>query len=268
MPRTFSRCQITRESADQDALCQRVMRFQSSGGNTIEARLRLTDSQSSHVTRLMDELKQKELDLRFEWSWAEISLYTSAGEITDFTTRGPLEPTAAATLVHLIAKRCLKREFDPIEIYNMLIGVKGRTPLPVTSIPAPAPPVPHRAAPDPTFPRPPNVINLSRGWTKSQYVSSSSDSDSDNYSSDSSIDSSVGVARTRPKRAKARKTKRAGRKKYDSSESEFEDSGYEDVIKIKADLKKSDDIVKTLLELWTPGAEEKEKEEKRTGGEN
>jgi hypothetical protein len=73
----------------------------------------------------------------------------------------------------------------------------------------------------------------------------SDSSDSDSVTSWSS-DSSVGAVR------------RKLRRYYTDSESESEDEGGED-IKVEVGLKRGDDVVRKLLDLWTPAVKGKGK---------
>jgi hypothetical protein len=183
----------------------------------------------------MDELKTGERDARFEWCWVEISLHGSNGEIRDFLSRDAGNLALEATLLHLIAKRMPKPHCKPLELYNTLTN---RFPQP----PQPRPPMP--------IPRP-NIITVTKPGVpgkKSRYVSDSSDSDSDSaWSSDSS---KVNVNRTLRKYRSNKLKKERAKKRYGS---DSEDSDEEDeAIKIKIELKRGDDVVKTLLEKWTP----------------
>ena len=52
-----------------------------------------------------------------------------------------------------------------------------------------------------------------------------------------------------------------GKKYHDrfSSDSDSDDEEVEDLMKIKVEFKKGDDVVKKLLDVWTPQTEEKGK---------
>jgi hypothetical protein len=250
VPRSWGRVAITQESAERHIVQQRVQQFQRNGGNVIEAKLRLSEDQSGQVTRIMDDLKCYERDTRFEWCWVEISLYNGTGEITDFIPKGPRNVAASATLMHLIAKRTPKPHCKPLDVYNLLVrGQPGPGPVraPVPRQPV-QPPPPVRSAP------------------KKRYVSDSSGTDSDSDSSAWSTGSSVGVVRRKLRKYKAKKINRSrkGKKIYNSdSDSDFE-SEVEDVIKVKVEMKRGDDVVKKLLELWTPQNEFKGKGKGKT----
>jgi hypothetical protein len=57
--------------------------------------------------------------------------------------------------------------------------------------------------------------------------------------------------RRRLRKYKAKKAKTVARKRYYDSDSDSEVEEEEDIIKIHVDLKKGDDVVKKLLDLWT-----------------
>lgn len=226
---------MTEENSEKHLLLQRIEQFNLSGGNVIEAKLRMTELQSGQLSRLMDDLKCWERDSRFEWTWVEISLYNDSGEITHALRPGiksaDWDEASSANRMHLIAKRTLKPIYKPMDVYNALMR-----PAPVPRPPVSAPPV---------------VVQLGR--TKKKNVSSSeSDSDSTFYSSDSS----VGNVRRRLRRYRARKARngicfRRG-SFYSDSESDSDEEA--DIIQIKLKLKRGDDVVKALLEMWTPEA--------------
>jgi hypothetical protein len=189
--------------------------------------------------RLLEDLKSVERDSRFEWTLAEISLHSNVAEITDSVLKGWGN---AATIMHLIAKRSLKASYNALDVYNALMKPP----------PPPPPPLPVVS---------PIIINSSPvSRKKSRYVDSSSDSDSD--TTFRSIDSSVGYVRRRLRRNKARKARKSFRGKYsfDSDyDSESEDGEDEDIIAINLQLKRGDDIVKILLDRWTPEVDGKGK---------
>lgn len=239
LSRSWGRVAITQESAERHLVQQRVQQFQRSGGNVIEAKLRLTEDQSGQVTRIMDDLKCFERDARFEWCWVEISIYNPAGEITDFVPKGQGNVAASATLMHLVAKRTPKPHCKPIELYNSLMRGPGPAPGPGR------PPVPR-----PTMQSPPPVKIFPK-----KYASDSSSIDSDSDSTSWSSDSSVGVVRRKLRKYKAKKTTRTRKgkgRKYNSDSDSDSESEAEDTIKVKVEMKKGDDVVKKLLEMWTP----------------
>lgn len=238
-PRTWSRVAITQENSEKHLLLQRIEQFKRGGGNVIEAKLRLTELQSGQVSRLMDDLQCYERDSRFEWTWAEISLYNDTGEITEFLRRGvvkhDLEITGSANRMHLIANRSLKASYKALDVYNALMK--------------PPPP------PRPPVSNPPAIIDLTPARPaakKSKYVSSSGESDSD--SSYYNSDSTVGNVRRRLRTYRAKKWRKSGkgRRFYNGSDSDSDDSEDEDVIAVNVTLKRGDDIVKVLLDRWTP----------------
>ena len=254
LPRPWVRAAVTQESAERHLVQQRVQQFQRNGGNVIEAKLRLSEDQSGQVTRLMEDLKFKERDTRFEWCWVEITLYNAAGEITDFIPKGPGNIAATATLMHLVAKRMPKPHVKPLDLYDSLMrGPPAPRP---ASLGPPGPPGP------PTFhPQPPPPV---KKFAKKRYVSDSSDSDSDTDSSWSSSDNSVRYVTRMRRKIKARKNNRVGkgRRFYNDSDSDSDaESEVEDVIKVKVEMKRGDDIVKKLLDLWTPSEDVKGKGE-------
>ncbi|KAK0128907.1 hypothetical protein ONS95_000853 [Cadophora gregata] len=162
-PRTWARVAITPESAEHDVLHQRIKAFQQKGGNIIEKKLRMNDDQNRQLTRLMDELQALERDsARFEWCWAEISLYNDAGEILLMSQAN----SATATTIHLIAKRMPKLSCKPLDVYNSLME-----PLPPLPRPQPPPPV--------LVMRPPSPQRKKIKNHRSPYISDSSGSDSD-----------------------------------------------------------------------------------------
>jgi hypothetical protein len=197
----------------------------------------------------MDDLKFSERDTRFEWCWVEITLYNTAGEITDFIPKGPGNIAATATLMHLVAKRMPKPHVKPLDLYNSLM--RG-PPAPRPTPPGPPGPPTFRPQPPPPTTTPP----------KKRYVSDSSDSDSDTDSSWSGSDSSVGYVRRKMRKIKARRLGHAGKGKrfYNDSDSDADsESEVEDVIKVKVEMKRGDDLVKKLLDLWTPSDDVKGK---------
>jgi hypothetical protein len=248
IPRSWSRVTVTQESAERHLILQRVQTFQRAGGNVLEVSLRLTEQQSSQVTRLMDELKGGERDARFEWCWVELSLYNRLGEITDFTSNGGFPNVAVATMMHLIAKRMPKANCKPMDLYNSLMR-------PVH------PPVPA------VNQAPIQIFEVSPPRPKSRRHRD------DFYSSDSSYrsnisgdDSSVGYVRRRLRKNKVRKMDKAKWRGSDYSSDSEDQSDADDVFKINLKLKRGDDVVQSLLDLWTPSNEIqfKGKEKERT----
>ena len=246
VPRSWSRVTVTQESAECHLVIQRVKTFERAGGNVLQVSLRLTELQSSQVTRLMDELKANERDMRFEWCWVEISLFDCYGEISDFAFSTACAKISSATMMHLIAKRMPKAQFKPLDLYNSLMR--------------PPPP------PTPAANQAPVIIDLSHSRDRSRSRSRSRSerryhdwiSDTSSVSSLSSDDSSVGYVRRKLRKNKVRKLARADLG-Y-SSDSDAYESEDEDAIKIKLELKRGDDVVQSLLNIWTPQVDAKGKE--------
>lgn len=182
------------------------------------------------MTRLMDDLKCAERDSRFEWTWVEISLHSNIAEITDSVLKGSGN---SATVMHLIAKRSLKPSYNALNVYNALMK-------------PPPPPRPPVSSPIITITPSPLAKK------KSKYADSSSDSDSD--SSCWSSDSSVGHVRRRLRKYRAKKMRKSdkGRSHFvDSDSDRYSDEEDDDVIAIRLKLKRGDDVVKALLDMWT-----------------
>lgn len=251
-PRTWSRITITQESNALPDVLARVNSFNHRGCSIIDIKLRLTTQQATHLSKLLDEIRFKERDNRFEWCLVELSLYDSMGEIDPVVRIGGGE----ATIMHLIARRTLKSEYIPSDVYAMLMS-RGSAPPPHTLPPRPGPrppmpgpppppPVPFGAPPPPVFvesfrPRP-------RGNWRTRGVSMSDldSSGSSGNDSDSSYDNRRGRVRRR------RRNNGRMRRRYSDSESSDDSDDEEDVIRIPVVLKRGDDVVKKLLDLWTP----------------
>lgn len=243
-PRTWARVAINPESTEHSLLLQRIHVFHQKGGNIIEKKFRLSDDQNKQLTRLMDELQAFERDsARFEWSWAEISLYNDAGEIMLVSQAS----SATATTIHLIAKRMPKPSCKPMDLYNSLIQ-----PRPALSGPQPPSPI--------VVMRPASPRRKKSKKCQRKYNSDSSDSDSDSSLSNSCSERGVRMAlrrdMARKMSRKSRKAKAKARKNVDSDSNSYSSSSCseseEDVIQVKLDLKRGDDVVKMLLDLWTP----------------
>jgi hypothetical protein len=255
MPRSWTRVATTLESAEKHVIQERVDKFLAAGGNVIQAKMRLTDEQSDQVTRLMDELKVQERDNRFDWFWVEISLFDKDGEMVDQRLKGADDVTAKATLMHLIAKRVPKPHCRPMELYNTLM--RPPPPPQANKIPGgpPGGPPPRPWGP----PRPPIIVQQKRR-SRSRYSSSSSGSDTDSdWSSSSSGSTSVGHVRRRIRRLRSRKGKSRRYVGSDSESGSDSDSETNDPMKLKVEIKRGDDVVKKLLDLWTPSGEDKGK---------
>jgi len=241
--RTWQRVVVSQESAERHLVQQRVEQFEAREGNVIETKLRMTQHQSEQVSRIMDEIKSSERDSRFEWCWAEISLHNHNGEITDFVPKGPgpINIPATATIMHLIAKRSLRPQYKALDVYNGLMklgsspSLGGRPGGPPAIISPPTPSTIIKLSPEPKKPNR-GIIHIN-----------DSDSDSTIWSSDSS----VGNVRRRLRKYKAKKAKTVSRKRYYDSDSDSDAEEEEDIIKVPVELKKGDDVVKKLLDLWT-----------------
>lgn len=242
--RSWQRVVVTQESAERYLVQQRVEQFEARDGNVIETKLRMTQHQSEQVTRIMDEIKSSERDTRFEWCWAEISLHNDNGEITDFVPRGSNNILATATIIHLIAKRSLKLQYKAMDVYNALIKL-GPSPL-LRGVHGGPPPISSPPGPTPVITLAPEPKKTTRGITHI----SDSESDSDSTTWDS--DSSVGNVRRHLRKYRAKKRRSVARKKcYSDTDSDSEAEEEDDIIKVHVILKRGDDIVNKLLELWT-----------------
>lgn len=258
LPRTWFKIIITHEYNTLADIVARVDSFSKRGSSVIDSQVRLTDQQAIHMTQILEDLQMKERDHRFEWCWVELSLHNSMGEVY-LATRGHAAQTA--TMMHLIARRSLKREYKPSEVYNLLVrgpprpgfnnGLPPRPgppvgkPLPMPG-PPPPPPPPQPVAAPPIFidrfrPRP-----RGNGRARDTRMNDLDDSGSSGSDSDTTYDS-----RTRRVRRTRRNDRRTGRR-YSDSEISDESDDEEDVIKIPIILKRGDDVIKKLLELWTP----------------
>jgi hypothetical protein len=256
-PRVFT----AREYSDPYFLQRRIHDFQRLGGSVITTKLLMNQEQNDHVRRLMDDIKQSERDIRFDWCWVEISLHSEHGEIINPTPRGAGNIAGRATIIHLIAKRTLKPTFNPIEVYNSLssdplIGQSAFPPgvrLPAT-VPLPPPPPGSYFSPGPPGPNPPRGSTIYHIRPKKRRPVCHSDDTSDSDSSRSSS-GSVGAVRRRLRRARKNRLARTRRSKRASNDSDSDSSleeDYDDVITIKVPLKKGDDVVAKLLGIWTP----------------
>ncbi|KAF7931836.1 uncharacterized protein EAE98_004572 [Botrytis deweyae] len=265
--RSWFKVIITHEYNSLPDIVARVDSFNKRGSSVINSQLRLTDQQAIHMTQILEDLQVKERDFRFEWCWVELSLHNSVGEV-DLAMRGQAAQTA--TMMHLIARRSLKREYKPSEVYNLLVrgpprpgfnnGLPPR-PGPPVGIPMPGPPPPP-PQPQPVPGRGPSVFidrfrprprGNRRARARDMSMSDRDDSGSSGSDSDTTYDSRIRrVRRTR------RNDRRMGRRYSDSEISDDSDEE-EDVIKIPVILKRGDDVVKKLLDLWTPNTGDVEK---------
>lgn len=219
-PSPFSRITIHPETNSLPIILSRISTFTSRGFNVIDSKLRLTEPQSLQVSRVLDDLRLGERDGRFEWCLVEISLYGAQGEIVFNDTKPNMAGTA--TLMHVIAKRELRRGIMALDVWNTNGTMRG-------------PPMPIRP---PVGFQPPKPAN---GPVRVNYES---DTESSRWNSS---DSSVGQVRRYLRKYQVRRVRR---ERYEI-DSESEDSDKEDVIKIKVALKRGEDVVDILLDLWT-----------------
>lgn len=260
----WPRVVTAREYSDPYFLQQRIYDFQRRGGSVITTKLLMNQEQNNHVRRLMEDIKQSERDIRFDWCWVEISLHSEHGEIMDPTPRGAGNIAGKATIIHLIAKRMLKPTFNPLEVYNSLSSdpVIGQSAVPPgVRLPATAPlPSQPPGSYFKSVPCPPGgntIYHVAR--TKRRPVCHSDDT-SDSDSSRSSSDS-AGAVRRRLRRVRKNRLARSRRSRRASNHSDSDSSleeDYDDVITIKVQLKKGDDVVTKLLGIWTPAFYHKE----------
>lgn len=227
----------------------------------------MTLHQSQQIARIMDSLLLSERDaLRFEWSWAEISLYNDAGEIgMGLMAQGGSVVKAAetASVIHVIAKRSVRREYRATDVHASLgmvasRGVGGQKPMWMGKNPPPPPPGPV------VVDRRGRVVRtgfMAKG-RKGGSVSSGSDSDSDSGGYESHVGERglrMALRRDRARkmgrkvgreRERMRNKRRTGASESDS-ESNTGDESEDDVIQVKVELKRGDDVVQALLDLWT-----------------
>jgi hypothetical protein len=239
-PATWLRVNTTLESSGWEVVKSCVSKFESNGGNVLLAKLKLTDDQSAQVARVMDSISAMERDMRFEWCWAVIALLNGSGEIINATSNAFISVNTHT--IHLIAKRSLKSPCRPLDVYNSMIRI--------------APPLPG-PGPSKIFPPPPlNAPVITLGPKRTVSLKSESDSGSD---------TSTGYVRRHMRKVKTRGRRKGAvkwvRDKYvrelSRADSDFDsDSDLEtkdtDVVKIDLKLRRGDDIVKKLLEMWTP----------------
>ncbi|KAF7944559.1 uncharacterized protein EAE97_005192 [Botrytis byssoidea] len=262
--RTWSKIIITQEYNTLADIIARVDSFNQRGSSVINSQVRLTDQQAIHMTQILEDLQIKERDHRFEWCWVELTLHNSMGEV-DLATRGHAAQTA--TMMHLIARRSLKREYKPSEVYNLLVRGPPRPGFNNGLLPRPGPPVglpPPMPGPPPPPPppqpvAPPVFIDRfrprPRGNGRARDISMSGPDDPGSSGSDSDTTYDSRIRRVRRTR---RNDRRMGRR-YSNSEISDDSDDEEDVIKIPIILKRGDDVVKKLLDLWTPNTGDVEK---------
>ncbi|KAH7314112.1 hypothetical protein BKA65DRAFT_411336 [Rhexocercosporidium sp. MPI-PUGE-AT-0058] len=234
-PSPWSRASVTQENSPHALLHQRILSYQQKGHSIVAQKLALTDHQNQHLTRLLDELQAFEYDpAHFEWCWVEISLYNEDGELAVVSQK----KSAGATVMFGVAKRALKPSCRPLEVYdNVTAGRAGPPRMPVARPPLP-PPQPVIVKRGPRTP-------ARKAKKKARYVSESSDS----YS-DSDSDSSLG-SESAESRGKGKGRRDVGYEIDSRSGSESGSESEEDGVRIKVDLKKGDDVVDVLLDLWT-----------------
>jgi hypothetical protein len=233
----------TLESSSRESVWACVSKFESIGGNVLQAKLKLTEEQGVQVARVMDSIKVMERDMRFEWCWAVIALLDVSGSFLNGSSNAIISQNTHT--IHLIAKRSLKPDCRPLDVYN----AKMRMTPPV---PGPGPPPPPKA-----FPAPPPLSSPIK-WirkSKSRHIVSDSESGSDR---------SAGYVRRNIKKVKARRQRKGNsqwvgnRYAYKDPDGSYFDSDSDldsedmDVVKIDLKLRRGDDVVKKLLELWTP----------------
>lgn len=260
-----------------DAVQKRINDFEQRGGDVISIMLLLTDRQNSNVDRLLENIRKCETDQRFEWHLSELSLHNDHGEICNFHPRGAGNMIQTATVIHAIVKRTVKQCIIPETVADLLTippprGYSPNDPLPRPTQQAfpPCPPSPPGwpgpgpgAQPGPfilSVPpnRPPTRIPPSRLPNRlPSRRDSDTDSSSDTFSDltrDRSFESQLRRARRR-RRIRDRRAKKASVKEGSESDSSSDDNE-DDNIFINLSLKKGDDIVAKLLELWTPRPDE------------
>lgn len=268
---------VERIHNDQPQIKQRVQSFQLNGGNVTEITLLLTERQSEQASILMKEIRCDETDPRFQWGWVEISLHNSQGEITDFHPRRASTSNIAETanVMHLIAKRSLNAFQDAVEIRNRMrigppMGFNPGPPPATLSLPFQPPPFPHglpvprgpviNSVPPP--PRPPVTVTVPLAGTgrgRGRPVNYCRSDVSSYYESSDSSSSTRPDVRGQLRQAKKRQLARRSRAKriINDSDSDVSDPEEEDNILIDLQLKKGDDVVTRLLEIWTPRASTK-----------
>ncbi|PQE31691.1 hypothetical protein CJF32_00007189 [Rutstroemia sp. NJR-2017a WRK4] len=247
-PRTWDRAVVTEESNAETVKLDRIEAFVRRGCGIIAAQLRLTEQQTFQVSTLMDHLRNCDTDSKFEWCWVELSLYDDAGR--ECWVIGGLSEW---TKIHLIAMRCLKKDYRPGGVHYRPVIERMPPPPPnfgprpnlnpYPGMPAPGPPAPpmRNIPPMSGPPMPPRPMSSARRRRSTDSESSGSDND---YSSDTSPRNS-------------RRRRRFQERRYQSdSDSDDESDDDDDHLKINLKIRRGDDVVKKLLELWTPQSEE------------
>lgn len=232
-PRSWDHVLITKESNTQTAKFDFINAFARRGDGVIGAQLQLTEHQVKHMSNIIDDLKRWEADNKFEWCWVELSLYDDAGRKCLVGT--PSE----CTKLHLIAMRSLKKEYRPGGLHYRPVNLPpnfgpGSNPYPGYPGPPPLPPMRNMPPPGP----PP--INLPRNTRRRRSVGTDSSDSGTDYSSDTSHRNS------RRRRRRLQESRRSSCSACD------DESDEDDPLNIDLKLKRGDDVVKRLLELWTP----------------
>jgi hypothetical protein len=227
---TWLRVNTTLESSNLEAVRACVSRFEAIGGNVLQAKLKLTDDQGAQVARVMANIRATEFDMRFEWCWAVVALLDVYGGFLNGSTNASISLNTYT--IHLIAKRSLGPSSRPLETYNSIIRIS-----PPASGHGPLPP------PRPNYGQPKAPARPKKTPVKSTY--------------DSGSDSSVGFAPRKIRKFMTRNRK-AGeikwvRNRYVHELSSDSDSDSDSELETKdVKLKRGEDIVKRLLEMWTP----------------
>ncbi|KAM3076880.1 origin recognition complex subunit 4 [Clarireedia jacksonii] len=245
-PRTWDHVVITKESNSQAVVLNCVDSLAKRGITVIGVQLSLTEQQAKHVSNMMDDLKLCETDNKFEWCWVLLGLHDDKGRECFFFC----EPSES-TKIHLVAMRCLKKEYRPGGTHysplnlpppphlrpspNSYPGCTGPPPPP---LPPPPPMIIH--SPNHLIDMPSPVPSLARNTRRKRSAGTDITGSDTDYSSDTSYRSS-------------RRRRHINQKRfYSDSDSDDED----DPLKIDLKLRRGDDIVKKLLELWTPQSED------------
>jgi hypothetical protein len=250
---------IERVYNERSLVRQRIAAFQRRGGDVIGVSLLLTERQREVLNFVMQEVRAAEQDCRFEWVMAELSLHNEQGEICDFYPNGGMNIAQTATTIRVVASRTLLAGINSESVRHLLRCVpprgytgpqKGHS-----SFPAPAPhpetsPVPRGPVMmQPRVPCPPTVNDFIRTGKHIRRTSSVSSFASSTITSDLSFKEQVKRAR---KRRSARE-RRAKRSKDDSySDTSSDSDADDDSFFVNLPLKKGEDVVVKLTELWTP----------------
>ncbi|KAG9239865.1 hypothetical protein BJ878DRAFT_13217 [Calycina marina] len=230
-PRNWARSMVTEESSGHETIEEHIKEYED-GNNVIDAKLGLSAVQNAQVTKILEDIKLSEHDVRFEWCWAEISLYSDGGTYSQLAT--------SADIMYLVAKRTLKPTYHPQDIYHALL--RGQALPPRHPAGFPGPPGPPPGPPPGWRPLPPD-LRVVHGKLKKSYSSIDSDTDF-NTDSTSSI---VGPLQQKVNRFKCRSPARRPVNYSSDSDSDAQD----DALKFDLDLKKGDSIVQKLLDRWT-----------------